>query len=169
VLVLDDNELGDAGAAHLADLLKVSESCEKVAIRRNGIEWRGRQALGYASIRRGVGEGRLRYISCDQWEVEEGMQRLDLSMKVHTSTMSVLLCTNVRPSLHQCPSFSAPMSVLLCTMSVLLCTSALSIDYAFTLARPANEGTVVYCNEGTVVYCNEGTVVYCNEGTVVYY
>jgi hypothetical protein len=29
--------------------------------------------------------------------------------------MSVLLCTNVRPSLHQCPSFSAPTSVLLCT------------------------------------------------------
>jgi hypothetical protein len=53
--------------------------------------------------------------------------------------MSVLLCTNARPSLHQCPSFSAPMPVLLCAnvrpslhqrpsfsapMSVLLCTNA---------------------------------------------
>jgi hypothetical protein len=42
---------------------------------------------------------------------------------VPSAPMSVLLCTNVRPSLHhnfrpslhQCPSFSAPMSVLFCT------------------------------------------------------
>jgi hypothetical protein len=73
---------------------------------------------------------------------------------LHSAPMSVLLCTNVRPSLHQCRPSAAPMSVLLCTNgrpSLHQCPS-----FSCTNVRPSLHQCPSFSAPMSVLLCTNG-------------